>query len=158
MLRVVIAVALAAALLATTMPALETAQRQRTATQLAGEADRLATAVADLRAREQATVGPGARRVVTVRIPQRDWTHAGTRYLAIGGRPGATGAAQDGAAFAWRVDGGDEQWRHVPGLRVVPVETCGGRPIRLREPGTHRIALELAWRDGERLIRARRIG
>jgi len=158
MLRAVVAVALAAALLATSLPALETAQRQRTATHLGGEVDRLATAIADLRAREQATVGHGARRVVAVRLPQRDWTHAAVGYLAIGGRPRESDAVGNGATFAWRARGGGEQWRRTPGVRVAPVETCGGRPIVLREPGVHRIALELGWRDGERRILARRLG
>lgn len=158
MLRAVIAVALATALLATSLPALEAVQRQRTATHLDGEVDRLETAVLDLRARDQATVGDGARRVVTVRIPQRDWTHARVAYLTIGGSAGANDRGGNGAAFAWRIHGGEEQWRRTPGIRIDAVEICGNQPILLREPGVHRIALLLVWRDGERRILARRLG
>jgi hypothetical protein len=158
MLRAVVAVVLGAALLATTLPAVETAKHQRTETQVAGELDRLESAVADLRARDQATVEPGARRVVTVHIPHRDWTHAGVSYVALGGRPVDARGDRNGTTFAWRIDGGEERTNHVTGVRVEAAGMAGDRPLVLREPGTHRIAVELAWRNGERRILVSRVG
>lgn len=158
MLRAVVAVALATALLGTTLPAVETAQRERTETRIAGEVDRLATAIADLRAREQAVAARGARRVVTVHIPRRDWDHASVAYLAVGGRTDGGPAVRDGTAIVWRVDGGPERRRRMPGTRVEPVATPCDRPLVIREPGRHRIALSLVWRDGERRVLVRRVG
>jgi len=158
MLRVVVAVVLGAALFATTLPAVETAKHQRTDAHLAGEVDRLTAAVADLRAREQATAGSGARRVVTVRVPHRDWTDARVSYVAIGGRPEAARGERNETTVAWRIEGGPRRTRHVPGIRVDAVGTTGDRPLVLREPGTHRIAVELVWRAGERRLLVSRVG
>lgn len=156
MLRAVVAVVLGAALLATTLPAVETAKRQRAAAHVAGEIDRLESAVADLRAREQAAVGPGARRVVTVHIPHRDWTHAGVSYVALGGRPADARGDRNGTTFAWRIEGVGERTSHVAGVRVEAA--TGEGPLVLRDPGTHRVAVELAWRDGERRVLVSRVG
>ena len=157
MLRAVVAVALASALLATTLPAVETTTRERTATHVASEVDRLETAIADLRAREQAAIGPGARRVVAVRVPGRDWTHAGVDYLAIGGTPDGREPAKTETAFAWRVHGSDGDRRRVAGIPVEP-GTCGDGALVLREPGVHRLALRLVERGGKRRILVRELG
>ena len=158
MLRAVVAVALAAALLGTTLPAVETAQRERTASHVAGEVDRLTSAVADLRARDGAVAERGARRVVAVRLPQRDWGHAGVEYFRLGGAPGSGRAARDEAAIAWRVSGGVERRRQVPDVPLGAVATPCDRPLVFREAGTHRIALSLVWRGGERRVLVRRVG
>jgi hypothetical protein len=158
MLRAVVAVTLAAALLGTTLPAVETAQRERTATHVAGEVDQLTTAIADLRAREQAVAAQGARRVVSVRVPQRDWDHAGVDYLIIGGAPGGGTTARNGPAIAWRVSGGTERQRRLPGASVEAVATPCDRPLVVREAGRHRIVLSLVWRDGERRVLVRHVG
>ena len=158
MLRAVVAVALAAALLGTTLPAVETAQRERTETQFAGEVDRLTTAIADLRAREQAVAARGARRVVTIHVPQRDWDHAGVDYITLGGAPCTGPTAREGAAIAWRVIGAPERRRRIPGVPVEAVTTPSGRPLVVREAGTHRIVLSLVMRGGERRVLVRRVG
>lgn len=157
MLRVVVAVALATALLSVTVPALDVAKRDRGSTQIERSVERLTAAVADLRDREAAVPAgeAGARRVVTVRLPARTWSTAGVEYLAIGGRPdGSSGHA----AAAWRVAGGHERARQVSGVRV---EGDGARSpegvLVVERPGTHRLELELVERDGRRIVVVRRL-
>jgi hypothetical protein len=161
MLRVVVAVVLASALLAASLPGMELAAHERSEATLTAEADRLRTAIADLRHRESAVAtGTGARRVVTVEIPARSRTAAGVAALALGGVPGRGGPDERTAAdLAWRVDGGEVATRRLPGVRVVHYRD--GRvvdePLVLEAPGDHRLALTRIERDGERLIAVRRL-
>lgn len=158
MLRVVLAVVLAAALLSVTLPAVETASRDTANARLAAGAERVTAAAADLHEREDVVRdGPGARRVVTVLVPAESWWSARVDYVAVGGRPTADGA--DRTAVAWRVRGSSERTRRVPGVRVVGdgAAADGSAPLVLESPGRHRLVLELTVRDGRRTVVVRRL-
>ncbi|WP_424019757.1 DUF7311 family protein [Halorientalis pallida] len=161
MLRVVVAVVLASALLAASLPGIDLAARERSEATLTAEADRLRTAIADLRHRESAVGdGAGARRIVSVGIPARARTDAGVAALALGGVPGQARAARGSAVdLAWRVHGGEVRTRRLPGVRVVHCRDGRVRdePLVLDSPGEYRIALTRIERDGERLIAVRRL-
>jgi hypothetical protein len=161
MLRVVVAVVLASALLAASLPGVELAARERSEATLTAEADRLRTAIADLRHRESAVSnGPGARRVVTVQIPARSRTDAGVAALALGGVPEQSSPRSRSAVdLAWRVDGGDVTTWRLPGVRVVHYRDGRVRdePLVLESPGEHRIALTRVEHDDERLIAVQRL-
>lgn len=159
MLRAVMAVVLATALLATSMPALDAARRDHTAGAVRAELDRFETAVADLQAREEA-VPPGtagARRVVTVSLPARSWTDAGVAYVAFGGSPrDPESVERERAEIAWQVRGGPLTKDRIPGAVVEPA-TGGCEPLVLRESGAHRLALSLVERGGRRVVVVRRL-
>lgn len=161
MIRAVVAVVLASALLAASLPGIELAARERSEATLAADADRLRTAIADLRNRESAVGSTaGARRIVTVAIPARSRTAAGGSTLALGGVPGRSSSGGESAVdLAWRVADGAVTTRRLPGVAVVHYRD--GRvqdgPLVLRSPGEHRIALTRIERDGEALIGVRRL-
>lgn len=159
MLRVVLAAVLASALLGTAFTALDAASRDHGNAQVAASAERLTAAIADLRDRAAAVPAgsPGARRVVTVRLPARSRTTAAVEFLAVGGRLDGTGDS-DGPALAWKVAGSSERTRRVQGVRVVGVgdRSPSGRLV-LESPGKHRLALTLETRDGRETVVARRL-
>jgi len=129
-LRVVVAVLLAVAVLGTSLPAVDAARVEAADTHLHGELTAVRTAVADLLVRDDPASGPGARRVVTVDVPGRSWGHAETERVALGG-----------GVLAWRVDGGRRHTLRAPGrLRVAD----GSAVLVLRRPGQHRLTLALA--------------
>lgn len=161
MLRAVVAVVLASALLAASLPGVELATHGRSEATLTADADRLRTAIADLRHRESAVgAATGARRVVAVEIPARSRTADSVAGLALGGVPWPEGQDERSAVdLAWRVDGEDVTTRRLPGVRVVHYRD--GRvvdePLVLEAPGEHRLALTRIERDSERLIAVRRL-
>lgn len=161
MLRAVVAVVLASALLAASLPAVELAARERTEATLTAGADRLETAVADLRHRESAVDAErGARRIVTVEIPARSRTEASVAAFAIGGVPDdSTAQNRTGVDLAWRVDGGALATRRLPGVRVVHLRDGHvlAEPLVLESPGPHRLALTRIERDDRRLVAVRRL-
>jgi len=159
-LRVVVVVVLTTALLGVTMTGLETAQRDRSSAVVARDVDRVVTVIEDVAARE-AAVDPdeqGGRRLVTLRIPPRDWAHARVRSISIGvptDRPPAqSGDAQStgGSAIVWQISGGVERRHTLPGIRVASGNSPG-QPLRLEEPGVHRLAVSLIdWRGNRTVI------
>ncbi|WP_335999872.1 DUF7311 family protein [Halorientalis halophila] len=161
MLRPVLAVLLATALLAASAPGVQSAARERTGGQLAAEADRLETAVADLRERESATTGsPGARRIVTVDLPARSRTAAGVDVLAIGGIPdGSASSNRTGVDLAWRVAEGATATRRLPEIRIAWLRDGDlvAEPLVLESPGEHRLALTLLERDDRPVVGVRRL-
>ncbi|RXK48480.1 DUF7311 family protein [Halorientalis pallida] len=161
MLRVLVAVVLASALLAAGLPGIELAARERSEATLTAEADRLRTAIADLRHRESAVgAAVGARRVVTVEIPARARTAAGGATLALGGVPWESRSdGRSAVDLAWRIDGGPITTRRLPGLRVVHYRDGRIRdePLVLEAPGEHRLALTRIERGGRRLLAVRRL-
>jgi len=126
-LRVVLCVALAVALLAVAVPAVENAAEGRTASALRDDAAQLERAANALFTAENAAVGAGgARRQVTVRLPRPSWTSAGVDHVAIGGD------------FRYVLDGG--RTVRVP-LRA-PIR-ASGEPIVLSDAGRHILVLSL---------------
>ena len=161
MLRVVVTVTLAVALVAVTLPALETARRDRSDQRVTAELDRLAAAIEDVYARE-AAVSPeasGAQRVVTVRLPTRSWTDAEVEYVAIGAHPEHTGVDErNETTFGWQVSGARPRTRRLADVPVEAATPSGSdSPLVIREPGRHRLALSLVDRDGQRTVVVRRV-
>lgn len=144
MIRAVLAVVLAVALLSLSLPAIEDARTKRTDQQLATELEQLDRAAADLyEAEVPRTATPGARRTVTIRIPERGVTTAGVTEVRIGGkRP---------AEYAYQLPGGP--LRTIPAS--VPVMPAGGDPITLSGSGNHRLVLTLAQRNGTKTVEIR---
>lgn len=138
MIRVVLAVAVAAALLGLAMPAAEDAGRTHSDARVAAELDRIERAARTLRARSgTAAHGQTARRTLTVTLPARTWAHPGLETLSVPGPDGNRRAV-------WRVDGGTTQRRRLPPWLVGPP---GG--FTVREGGPQRIVLRLR---GDRVV------
>lgn len=165
MLRAVLAVALAVALLAASLPAVDGARRDHAASQVRSQLERLATAARDLAARnDPVPVGnAGATRTVTLRLPARGWHSAGVAYVAIGGSPeNDTTDTPEGDVLAWRLVGGPPRVLRVEGVDLRTVMVAGdrlapdGRPLVLRGSGRHRVELSLVRHRGRPVVLVRR--
>ncbi|MFW5948386.1 MAG: DUF7311 family protein [Halolamina sp.] len=130
MIRALLAVTLAAALLAASLPAVESAAADRTAASLDREVDRIERGGASLLAEEDV----GARRVVSVSLPAASLAGAGVDSFALGcgQRCSVSYTLSTGAARTRRLD--------------VPLATPEGT-IRFATPGVHRLSLRLI--DGD---------
>ncbi|MFC7098449.1 DUF7311 family protein [Halobaculum marinum] len=161
MIRVVLAVAVAAVLFAAALPAVEQARVERTTAATERVAERVERAARALHTGEPAR-GPGAasvptgRRVVSVGVPRRSLVAAGVSSLAV--CPGPTD--QSSAVVAAAVEGGHEARMALAGRYAIP---DGG--VVLSRPGTHRLVLELVrvagaddGVDGARRVRISRVG
>ena len=161
MLRVVVAIVLAAALLGVAQPAVEDARE--TAAERAVERELVAVerAVADLRSETAVPYGQsGARRVVVLDLPERSFASAGIEYVSFGGLP------EDGVGsnvLAYHVaDRPPDIVRLDADLRVERsrggVERLVEEPFVLRTGGRHRIALVPVRYDGQRVVVVRKLG
>lgn len=164
MLRAVIAVSLATALLGIGLAGLDTARHEHSDAQVRGEIEHLTAAIHDVHAREAAvgTSDDAARRVVTLRLPERDWTNAGIDYVQIGGTIDQTDAGGNvsdaaGGTIGYRVAGNHEQHLTLDGIRIEGGPS-GERPLVIGESGTHRLAVSLVDRDGNRTVVVERLG
>jgi hypothetical protein len=141
MLRVVLAVSLAVALFAITVPAVESARVQYSDQRIASEFEALETVAKTLQ--EQNDPPPagtsGARTTMTLRLPTKGWASADVEQLTIG----ETGTVQ------WRVSGGSEQTRHLSAVDLRPV----GGSLQLHDGGRHRLVLQM---QPDSSIRAKR--
>jgi len=143
-IRVVLAVALAAALLGVSMPVIEEAGRAHSDGRVANQLDRLESAAETLRVRSVAArQGATARRTLSVSLPERTWAHPGLARLTVP-------PAGDRAEVTWRVEGGPEHSRRLLGGDLVGPP--GG--LTLRKGGTREVAL-LLRPDGT--VRLRRL-
>lgn len=128
--RVVLAVLLSAAILATALPAADTARSQRAATLAAAETETIATAADRLARRNDAVAsgGAGATTLVEVRVPPLATVHlrAGRLAWVVGGRTHTV----------------------TTGVRLVGT-------VRLAA-GRYRLRLSLTRRDGEPTVTVRR--
>lgn len=133
MLRVLLAVAMTAALLAVSMPAVDTARIEHSNGRIATELTHVETTAAELAARNDPPPPgtDGARRELTLRLPEATVGSAGVERLVV--RP-ATGTRP--AVFEWRVADGTAQVRHVTDTTLHVSE-----PLRFHEGGRHRIVL-----------------
>lgn len=151
MLRLVLAVALAAALLAVVTPALEDARATRTERLTARELGRIESAAEALVHEES----PGARRTLTVSLPARSPTAAPLAFASLGGIPdrtaaGATSETADTSGWdllAYRIAGGSTVVRRVGvDLRVVrdgETVASDSRALVLSGGETYRLTLRL---------------
>lgn len=140
MIRVVLAVVLALALLATSLPAIESARADRTERILQDDIDGLDDAAMDLRRTDEHVDGPGARRVVEIELPEQGWGAAGVERVRIPG---------NGTAPSYRLA---ERPERIVGTESKLVRPEDREPITLRDPGRHRLLLTLGERDGERVV------
>jgi hypothetical protein len=159
-LRAVLGVALAVALVAAATPALEDARTERTERLAERELSRVGTAAETL-AREEA---PGARRTLTLSFPDRSPTAARLDYVALGGLPSGASAVEKSSVtdtderdvLAVRVAGGRRRICRVGvDLRVVrdgTRSTADSRPLVRRDGGTHAVTLRLVRLDGHRVV------
>lgn len=145
-LRIVIGVAISAALVSVTAPALSTAQADSAdATverQLRALSDRLETMVAT----DDPTTGPGARRTVDIRLPAETQTSENIRELRFHNREGV-------GVATWRVDDAGGDSTRLVGVPIRPA----GDDLTLAEPGVHRLVFALRLRDGESVLTVRRL-
>lgn len=163
MIRVVLAVLLAAALVGASMTALDHARRSRSATLADGQAGRLADAIGNLH-RSETPVGSAddaARRVVDVSVPTGGFTTAPLSFVAVGGVPGRSldGDTDDRDAIAYAVAGGPTHVAWVPvDVRVADSSAAGDRvsladddePLVLSNPAT--LVLSLLERGGRPVV------
>lgn len=162
MLRVVLAVVLAAAILGATLPALDSARQTRADRLAATEIDEIATTAKSL-VEEEDAVRPdvaGARRTLSVSAPDASPTRAAVAYVSIGGVPGSgppTDAATDGGdsdVLAYRLANGEPRVRRVGvDLRVVQNGRVLGddRPLVIRGDD-RRLSLRLVRLDGRTTV------
>jgi hypothetical protein len=155
--RTVLAVALAAALVAVSQPAVESAGRERTAAAVADEVDRFVEQATSLVDTDDAVARPGARRIVTVSLPEPGQTAAGIGELAF--EPAVEGqrrsAGTTASAISWRIDGGDRNRRF---LERITLETSDDEPLVLGEHGRHRLVLSLRGSNADPRVHLRRYG
>ncbi|MFB6191856.1 MAG: hypothetical protein ABEI11_00875 [Haloarculaceae archaeon] len=142
--RVVLAVALAAALVAVALPAVEEARESRRAALAQEAAADLRASIRGLVAREDPVHpgGRGARRIVSLRVP------AGDAAVRVGVRTGPSDAV------GWRTSGRRGRLPVGVDVRVGGISTPDG--LTLREPGAHRLVLAFRTRDGREFVRVRR--
>lgn len=147
MIRAVLSVAIAVALLATSLPAIEEARTDRTEQQLELASDRIERGILSLAFEDDPTPpgDPGARRTVTVDLPERSLTTAPAHHFRIqesdkGDRDGA------GAIVEYALPGRPPTERaiHDVDVRVV------GENIDLQGTGQYRLVFTLDRPAGER--------
>jgi len=132
-IRAVLAVALAVALLGVSLPVVEEAGRAHSDARVTNQLDRVESAAETLRTRSAAArQGPTARRTLSLSLPKRTWAHPGLARLTVPA-PGA------GERVTWRVEGGPAHGRRLLGGDLVGPP--GG--LTLREGGTREVALLL---------------
>lgn len=130
MIRLLVAVLLAVALLAASLPAIDYAGEERSEALTRAAIDDVDAAATDLARSEEAAPGTaGARRVVTVELPRPAFAAAAVRRVAI---------SPTNRSYSYRVEGRTN--RTVRG--TVPVYTTDGRPLELGA-GRHRLVLRL---------------
>lgn len=156
MIRPVLAVVVATALLGTAMPVLDTVRSDVTETRLAAQGDRLDHTAAELAADSTAVApdDPAARRTLTLTVPGRSLATARADVVAIG-CPRAvltddSSPIDCSAALIYRVAGGTPVVQRVG----ADLETPSG-PIRLPS-GEHRIVLRYVERDSGPVVQATR--
>jgi hypothetical protein len=153
-IRVVLTVLVAVALLAASAPAVETARTATTAERMGVEADRLNRAIGGVVSGSTPVADPSmaARTTVLVRVPS-GFTAADVDRVALVESPDRPGAV----ALAYRVGGRPERTVRVgTGPAEAAVDLVGG-PIELRPGGTSRVRLRYVD-DGGPTVRVRRIG
>jgi len=137
-IRVLLAVALTAALLAASLPAVESAAADRTAASLDRDIDALQRAGESLLAEDD----PGARRIVTISLPHRSLTAAGVESFSV--------ECHADCSVTYTLETGASRTRRLG----VPLTTPDG-PVRLGSPGTHRVTLGLVTGDDGRVVTVR---
>lgn len=106
--RYLLAVLLAVAIIATALPIVDDARRSTARVSADSSVDRIRGAIRELIARSDPTAAPfAAHRSLTVSLPERGAGTIGIDWIAIGGVPGRVGPAEpnDTDVIAYSVDG-----------------------------------------------------
>lgn len=140
-IRAVLAVVVAAVLLATVLPAVDSVRADRTNGAMERSIDRIQRAGHDLLARDAADAG--ARRVVSVSLPARSLAAVGVDRFVVSCSPRCR--------VRYRLTDGRTRRDRIPS---VPLATPDG-PVGFSEPGTHRLVLGLATGNGSRVVTVR---
>jgi len=149
MIRAVLAVVLTTALLGASLPAIDDGRREHTHATVERELDRFERVARALRSTDDPVTGSGgARRLVTLSIPERSWSDAGLDVLTI-----AAWRNGSGGVITWRRPQGPRQDRRLPGL---PLRTAGDGPLRLATDGDHRLVLSLDGTPRNPVVTVRR--
>jgi len=163
---VLFTVALAVAVVAVALPAIDVVSVERADTKVGAAVDRLVQAARTLVAGNDALrphQGP-ARQAVELELPDSGVATAPLRSLTIGPPASAseagspeTGIESVGSTtqFTWRVAGGRERVRQAAGVRIRPVE---GDRFTLGGGGRQRLILRLVERHGRRVVTVDRPG
>lgn len=155
MIRVVLTVLVAVALLATSMPALEDARIATTDERLETESARIERAIGGLVSGSMSVSDPSlaARTMVTVRAPSGVSAAQIDRLALV---ETERSESESDAALRYRIDGGrDRTVPVVPDAVTATVEVVDG-PIALRTNGESRLNLRLVD-DGGPTVRITRI-
>jgi hypothetical protein len=147
-IRAVLAVALATAIVAAALPVLDDARQRRSDRSVRGEVAAVERAANALLAADETAPGPGARRVVPVSLPERSWTTAGVDEVAI---EGSVGRSHRESAATYTI--GDGPTRRV-GIGA-PLYTPDG-PVVLEGNRGAELVLELVRVDGRAVVAVRR--
>jgi hypothetical protein len=157
--RALLGVALAVALVAVATPALEDARTDRTERLAERELSRVGTAAETL-VREEA---PGARRRLTLSLPGESPTATSLTYVALGGLPDGVSDSETAVTdtgerdvLAFRVADGRRHVRRAGvDLRVVrdgTRSTADSRALVLRGGGTYEMTLRLVRLHERRIV------
>lgn len=138
--RVLLAVTIATALLAVSLPAAEAVRTDRSAAAMDRTADRIDAAGHSLLAADEAEAG--ARRVVTVSLPSASLTAAGVDRFAV--------SCGEHCAVRYRLRGGTTHVHRAP----IPLSTPDGA-VAFSRSGTHRLVLGLTRENGRRVVTVR---
>ena len=177
MIRVVLTVLVAVALLAASLPALESARGTTTAERLDSEHDRIERAVASVTAESVAVTDPtlAARTTITVRAPS-GLTAASVDRLALvdttahttdsgdtadvsetDTAPSASSSAGTNAALQYQIDGGPDRTVSITPDTTVATVDIGDEVIELRPNGRSQLELRFVDDNGP-TVRISRIG
>jgi len=143
--RVVLAVLVATALVAVSLPAVDEGRERATDRAVRGEVARMEAAAADLLATEETVPNPSnaPRRTVRISLPERSWHRAGVDGLTI--RDPVDGSARGSVAYT--VAGRSRRAVTV----AAPLRPAAGQ-LELPGGGDYRLRLRLVRVDGERRV------
>lgn len=161
--RTLLTVVVASALLGSSLPAVDDARADRTATRLDATATRLSDAAAALVATDDPVPAGerGASRTLVITLPRAGFADARADYLSVGGTP----TRPDRSTVGYRVAGrpprqvetsvafvtGEEPLVLPPGhhrLRLTLVRTANGVGVRVRPVGAGRTRTPTDRRNG----------
>lgn len=168
MIRAVLAVSLSVAIISVASPAIDDARSTRSDKLVQGELIDVEQTVRTLDANEPAVpVGSvGARRVVSIQIPERSQTSAAVKRVVIGGVPngGEELDTKAGDVLSYTSPNGARRVIRLDGVDIRVARQQGGKleverddaPLVLR-PGTHRLVFRPVRIDGAAVILVHRL-
>lgn len=153
MIRVVLTVALATALFAASLPAVDSARADRTAAALDADLAQVRAATTGLVDHDDPTHPgvAGARRVVGISLPPSSWTRAAVDSVTVAGGGGGADTDRRVSTVGYTLKNGRQRRVEVD----APLRTPEG-PLVFDESGTHRLVATLRGGDGGAVVVVRR--